>query len=139
MKPSKKDISFLNLAQKLACTKVHKDSKWKFGSVLVSSGRVISTGVNKTYKTNYKQLEEYKDYNNIINNNIYTYSVNRIHSELDCLCKLKTKCTKKMTLYISRNTNYPSRPCEVCMNTIRKYGVKRIVYRTLNGIKVENL
>ena len=104
------------LAKKIAKKRCNKNKKWKFCSIIVSSGRVMSIGTNKTYKTHPFQLKSTLSANLC---NKSGFLVNRIHSEIDCLKSMKRSIPSNSTLYISRSDNNPSYPCELCLNVIK--------------------
>ena len=133
---SKKHRSFLNLAKKIANKNCINNNKWKFGSVIVSSGRVISIGYNKTHKTHSFQLKTTLKAKCC---NKSGFLVDRLHAEVDCIKNIKSNKIKNSIIYISRFDNNPSKPCRICLDLIKRNNIKTIVCRTEKGIEVVKL
>ena len=126
---SNADLKHLKLAELMASYSDY--DRIHIGACIIKKRQVISTGYNQN-KTHPIQ-EKY-------NNKSLTYkkSKAKLHAEMDALIRAG-KNSKGATLYIFRRGNdniyRMSKPCNACMNYIKKCGIKRIVYTIENGIK----
>ena len=97
--------------------------KYKLGAVLVKSGNILSTGINRIGPKPF-----------YVPNNLGEIT---IHAEVDCLHMVDRKVSNNSTLLVTGRTvagNYMlTRPCKSCMVQIRKMGIKEIVYQTNSG------
>jgi deoxycytidylate deaminase len=107
-------------------------TKHKLGASIVKNGKIISSGFNHHRKTN-PQIKA-----------IGGCELKTVHAEMDSIFKLKNKeLLKGSTVAVYREKKDGSlgcaRPCPICMNFLRFYGVKKIIYTTETGIVVEYL
>lgn len=119
-----KDINIINDALKY-CHKHKNQSKYTMVAFLVRGKNVLSIGKNNYRKTNPKtpQIEDYT---------IVT------HAEVKCISRYIVKnrpITDDMTLYVVGITQgkicrpvISSKPCDSCMECIKRNKIKRIVY-----------
>jgi len=90
----------------------------KHGSVIVKGGRVISTGINKERShPRIVSAEHIKKHCSV-------------HAEIDAIKKAKN--VSGATIYVARinkrGQQRDSRPCSSCLESIRRNGIKKIVY-----------
>lgn len=107
-------------------------TKHKLGASIVKNGKIISSGFNHHKKTN-PQIKA-----------IGGCELKTVHAEMDSIFKLKNKeLLKGSTIAVYREkkdgTLGCARPCQICMNFLRFYGVKKIIYTTETGIVIEYL
>jgi deoxycytidylate deaminase len=107
-------------------------TKHKLGASIVKNGKIISSGFNHHRKTN-PQIKA-----------IGGCELKTVHAEMDSIFKLKNKeLLRGSTVAVYREKKDGSlgcaRPCPICMNFLRFYGVKKIIYTTETGIVVEYL
>jgi len=92
----------------------------RHGAVIVKSGRVMSTGVNK-FRNSIKIIEPH---------NIKSHC--SVHAEVDALSRVSD--ATGATIYVARvnrqNQERMSRPCNSCYLAIVKAGINKIVYTT---------
>lgn len=103
----------------------------KLGATIYSNGKPISIGVNYYKKTHPKIYKYYS-------------KVKTVHAEVNAAFKVKNKNNLKgSTIVVFRQTKdgctAMSRPCDSCMNMLKYYGVRKVVYTTLDGYKEEIL
>lgn len=93
----------------------------KHGAVIVRGGSVLACGVNKA--RNHPSLLESAE---SIRLNAST------HAEADALRKLRYEVQPGATIYVARVNKYSlarmSRPCDMCMKDLLRYGIKEVVY-----------
>ena len=60
-----------------------------------------------------------------------------LHAEIQAILKAKDKQTEKITIYrIDKFGNKRNaKPCPICMEAIKAFGIKKITYTTDNGYK----
>lgn len=110
-------------AIRLAYRKIDKSECiiYKVCAVLVKGRNVCSIGVNQP-KTHPEQKDQYHDY-------VYGKS---IHAELDCLIRAPYETITGSTIYVCRklhNGDFAlAKPCHLCQDLLRKYGVKKAIY-----------
>lgn len=119
-----KDINIINDALKY-CHKNKNISKYTMVALLVRGKNILSVGKNNYRKTNPKTPQ------------IKEYLLPR-HAEVDCISRYivkNRKITDDMTLYVVGITQgkncrpvISSKPCDSCMECIRKHKIKRVVY-----------
>jgi tRNA(Arg) A34 adenosine deaminase TadA len=112
---SRNDMRFVNMASQEA---EKSPALYKHGCVAVVSGKVVARGHNN-YRTSSKD--------GLIGNNC------SCHAEIDVLRKcMKQQIRKKMNMYVVRVNQSGelamSLPCSECYHTMKKFGVKNIVY-----------
>ena len=99
-------------------------------TVLNKKGKILAIGINSYEKTHPLMLYFAKK--------IYT-DPKRIykHAELDAL--LKVRSGKPHTIYVQRvgknNKHLQAKPCEICHEIIKAFGIKVFKYTTETGIK----
>jgi deoxycytidylate deaminase len=110
--------SFLKIAKKNA---MRSTEDYRVGACLVSSGRVLSVGVNQKNKINRLVRQFF--------NNFPT-----MHAEAACMSELSPDAIKGSTLYVYRYRNNVTpglaKPCIRCARLIQALGVKRVIYST---------
>ena len=120
-KLSNKQKSLLNLAVKVSLT---SDLFQRHGAVIVKNGRVLALGVNKQKNAdiNTPDAVDAPEY--------FT-----VHAEADAINRCAN--TEGATIYIARiNKNGEerfSRPCDNCAETIRKAGIRTVIYTLTEG------
>lgn len=114
---SRTDTRWLELARKIAES---SDMNKRHGAVVVKSGRVLSTGVNK-FRNSVSIIE--------------THNIKRhcsVHAEVDALSRVAD--ARGATIYVARvnrmNQERMSRPCNHCYTAIVRAGINKIVYTT---------
>ena len=128
--PSKKiSDKFLRLALRRITGQKYSDHiQHRHAAVIVKGSRVLAVGRNrnKTHPVSvfYEDGEEIPK---------------TIHAELDAISRVKNKeQLKGATIYVARvgRGGHPgmSCPCEMCQELIGKYGLKRAVFTTDDGI-----
>jgi deoxycytidylate deaminase len=129
IKVNKKDRRYFKIAK--AISKLSKFDKYRVGSILVLKHDVISTGYNK-FKTYPKQK--------LLNHHRFPDDdrfKGHIHSELDCLKKIPEYVDlSNASLYIYRDNTHGiqmSRPCDACMEEIKRRKIKCIYYTDNDG------
>ncbi len=144
LKVSRKDIFYFNKAKEIA-----EKSNFKrvhIGCVVVYHNTILAYGCNED-KTDTIQYE-YNAYREMIPNK--GKPINHfVHAEIKALKKIRYLDIDfdKVKIYIYRadlnGQMAMCRPCEACMNYIKKLGIKSIYYTTPNGyvceINKENL
>lgn len=117
---SNRDIRYMDIAS----SEAHKSLvTYKHGCVAVVSGKIVARGFN-----NYRTYSR----DGMINNTC------SCHAEISVLRKcIKQNIKKKITLYIARisaaNTFSSSQPCIDCYNTMKQFGIKRLIYSDSHG------
>ena len=122
---SKKDIKFLKLAQNIA-----KDSLMpkKHCAIIIKGKSIVSIGINSK-RTHPEMFSRDKD-------RIF------LHAEVDAIMSSQYKNIKGSTMYVSRHSiagKHISKPCDICMDVIKKSGIKKILYTTDTGYEVERI
>ncbi len=114
---TRKDELAMNLAERILKNSQHP--KYRISAVLMKSGNVISTGINK--------LGSAKPFVKKYRNNL------ALHAEIDALIGIDKKVAKNSTLYVCGETaNFNPincKPCESCQIFCATMMVKRIVFR----------
>ena len=111
----------------------------KVGSSIYRGNRCIASAVNSN-KTNPKVVK----YNSVLP----FEKVPFLHAEMAALISASKKIDvnelQYCTLYVARKSAYGgnngcrlARPCPACMEAIREYGIKKVVYTTDTGYAVE--
>ena len=126
--------SGMKLAFKMAMISDHPDHP--VGAAIMNNGKILSAGCNQGFKTHtYVQRHGIKN----------GHSNNRtIHAELAAVFKIKNKKNLKgATIFVYRHRKDGSfgmsRPCCMCMDILKHYGFKRIIYTTEQGIVEEKI
>lgn len=95
-------------------------------------GRHLSTGYNKYYKSNTWQ-KELSILAGLSEDRIY------IHSEVDCLIKVRNSRKTAYSIQIERYDSYGNPknafPCKSCQLAIKLSGVKIVYFTTEDGLK----
>jgi len=112
----------LNKAIKLA-SKLN-DNKYNLVAIITDKkGKILSTGKNSYTKTHPKMALWSKKYGNPYR--IY------LHAECHAILKLKEN-DDPYVIYVARTGKngepLNSKPCKICMNVIKKVGIKEIFY-----------
>ena len=114
---SRKDVSFLRLAAKIA--EANGEGEFRHGAVIVNGGRVISVGWNKRRNSSIVMGED-SDYTDCMT-----------HAEVDALSRANGS-SKGAVMYVARvnDSGYTrfSAPCMNCVIALDKSGVKRVVF-----------
>jgi len=105
---------------------------FKLGSVIMRKGKILSSGCNQRFKTH-----PYCKYNGADHNR-------NLHAELVSIFRIKNKeILRGATLLVYREhkngTLANSRPCPMCMNEIKRWGIKKVIYTTNHGIFEEKV
>ena len=116
-----KDRRWIAVAKKMLPYSNHP--KYRMVAILVKGGKIVSMGTNSEGPPAF----------------FIRYAESRgRHAEVRCLFGLDKKYTKGSTLYIVGLTVVGnvilSKPCEGCDGFIRKMGLKRIIYHTVEGL-----
>ncbi len=106
------------------------------GAAIMSNGKILSSGCNQGFKT-HTYVKRNGPKNGHCNNRT-------IHAELAAIFKIKNKSKLNgaiMFVYRHRKdgTFGMSRPCCMCMDILKHYGFKKIVYTTEDGIVEEKI
>lgn len=113
----------MNLAEKILKHSNHK--KYLMGAVVVKSGRILSTGINK--------MAAPKRYTRPHRPMMH------LHAEIDALAGLSKEATKNAILYINGKTaagsDMTTKPCKTCSEFAAIMGIRRIVYLDKGKIK----
>ena len=101
------------------------------GAVIVKKGKIISASCNQELKT-HPYIKEYGHHNYI----------KSIHAELSAILKVKNRDQLRgATIVIYRERKDKSfgvaRPCAMCYEIIKRFGIKKMQYTTENGIQEE--
>lgn len=122
-----RDEKFIRYAKKIAIKSEHH---FQMGAIITIGNRILSVGKNK-YKTHTKQFNQYTG-----------CEANSIHAELDAILSCDN-VPAKATIYVSRVLRDGScgmaKPCKYCLEILKQYDIKRIVYSTKDGFNVQNL
>lgn len=64
-----------------------------------------------------------------------------LHAEVQCLLRSKDTVVHKITVerYTQDKNPAMARPCKICMQALKFFGVKEVEYTTENGWKKENI
>jgi len=115
--PSRRDKSFLDLALRVAES---SDCKQQHGAVVVKGGRVMAVGVNK-FRNDPAFVPS--DTGN------RRGTIFSVHAEVSALSRVANP--RGCTIYIARVSNGASafsRPCDNCVISLMRAGVKSICY-----------
>jgi deoxycytidylate deaminase len=124
----------LEVARSLAATSTHH--KAQIGAVIAVGKEILSVGVNgrKSHPLQQKYNRARK----------YNHSRHLLHAELDAIIKGKAHTTRfdnaSMYVYRVMKSGMQSgmcRPCVGCMEALRDFGIKRVIYTTPDGIADE--
>jgi deoxycytidylate deaminase len=96
----------------------------KLSALILHRGRPISFGYNNQTKTHPK-IKKYSD-------------LKTLHAEMSALFKIKNKSILKdctMVIYREHRNGVMAnaKPCEVCTEMLRDYGITQVIYSTPNG------
>ena len=119
---SNKDRSWIELAKKIASS---GECKKRHGAVLVKGGRCISLGLNR-----YRNDQEYF---------FMAREARSYHAEEACLRGIGDRA-EGATIYVARisraGDEVMSKPCDNCMDIIKRAGIKRVVYTIESDIEL---
>lgn len=103
------------------------DYRHKLGAVVVYKNRPVGFGFNKPYKTHPMSTNKY----------------NTVHAELDAIIGIPYKYLINSSIYVYRETKTGkpacSKPCQHCMELIKRVGIKKIFYTDNGFYKEENI
>jgi deoxycytidylate deaminase len=109
----------IQLLKKIACNSI---VYYKHAAALISGNKVYSSGANKFIK----QIKN--------NNPIYNRTM---HAELTVFEKLQKKNVRGMDILVIRINKHlvlkNSRPCNQCIDKLRKIGIRKVYYSNENG------
>jgi deoxycytidylate deaminase len=112
--------ALINSAISTAKKSTHKH---RFGAVIGSGARIISKA-NNSYKTHPKSTSPYKT----------------THAELAALSKSNFNGTVICVVRLDSKGNLAlARPCKYCATLLLQSKIKKVLYSTAQGIKVESL
>lgn len=100
--------------------------------VIVKGGAIISEGVNKPKTNMFIKIHEQKDHTNI-------------HAECDAILRVRKKIdltgAKAYVVRIlkDKKTLAMSKPCNLCQERLKAYGIKRVVFSTGDLAKFERM
>jgi len=121
-KVSRRDLSFIKSALKTAANSTGME-KFRLGALAVKSGRVLSFGSNSSRNKPSDWIPR---------------DAWSTHAEEACLRRMPDG-SEGATLYVARvgRSGKPllSRPCDMCMEIARDYGVSRIVFTSESGVE----
>ena len=106
------------------------------GAAIMINGKIISSGCNQGLKTHTYVMQH--GWKNGHQNN------KTLHAELAAIFKVKNKKNLKgATIFVYRQTKSGTfgmaRPCCMCMDLIRHYGIKKVIYTTEHGLVEEKV
>lgn len=119
---------FLARAQRLALDHLARNERLVsyHAALVVKGGAILSEGVNKKKRNRFVKIHRYPDFSGI-------------HSELDACMRAVAKSgdISGATVYVvrvlkDRRTTSLSKPCPACLDALRSYGIKKVVF-SLNG------
>lgn len=115
-----------------AMSKLSDHPDYKIGAVIVRQGIIISAACNTGTKSHTYIKKNGKDFNKTL------------HAEINAIFKVKNKdILKGATIVTYREkkdgTLGMSRPCPMCYELIKKFGIKKIQYTIDDGIKEETV
>lgn len=101
---------FIALAEEMSQYSDHRS--FRHGSLIVRGGKVMGRSFNKSWA----------------------------HAEARLIKKLGPEVCRGATLYVTREGNAMSKPCEECMKAIRESGISKIIYTNrASNIKIERI
>jgi deoxycytidylate deaminase len=127
---NKKDERYFNLAKSISQTSDFK--RINIGCVIVLNKDILASSANikKSHPMQYK-------FNSLRFDDRHCTCKNYLHAEMNCLLKCKYINLSKASLYVyreDRNGNLAnSRPCNACMEEIKRKGIGDIWYTTGDG------
>ena len=100
-------------------------------AVIVRKGKILSVGTNHQTRTH--PVLHFSG-----------WGIKRIHAEFSAISKVKNRSLLKgCTIYIYReyrNGNpAPSKPCQMCQEYLKSFGIKTMSYPTENGFITERV
>lgn len=117
------DLNILKIAQEIA-----NINKTKHCAIIMGSGNIMATGVNKTEATRKKLMKLYGPCD----------TGRSVHAEYDAiynlikLIRFGTDNTnirrKKLDIYIAKRDMGNSKPCQHCINILQHFGIYRVYY-----------
>lgn len=109
----------IGLATKVAHSGEHHQHL--MGAVLVKSGNVISVGHN-SFKSHPLMGK-----------------IKTLHAEVDCLIGVRYKDISGSTMFVSRINRHGklgmSKPCSICTDILKSYGVSKVYFTTALGVE----
>ena len=136
--PTKKQQSFIRVADAVASLSDHKQTK--LGCVLVDKHRIVSSGHNSS--TRCSPLQKQMDAARFGNSDKHRGPV---HAEIACLLPLIRQGynMSRSDMYIVRHHKNGSlalsRPCTGCMSLLRAIGVRRVFFSVEGGFSEERI
>lgn len=131
MKTHNNKISkIIKIAQKESLRSPH--DKFQLGAVLFHQNKIISKAFNNPHKSHPYILSHKEEWRR------------GIHAEMSAIFKVQHKNnlqgTTMMIFRQCKNGDLANaRPCELCLQLIKSFGIKTIVYTTKNGIIKEKI
>lgn len=114
-------LDFMELAKNLAW-KGTRDKTYRFGTILVKRRKVLSVGINRP-KDSHTMSKHYRFHS--------------VHAEVDCLIGVPQNKIPGTTMYVYRFSRGGkpgiSKPCELCEEILRDYGVRDVYYLDRNA------
>lgn len=109
----------IQLATKVAHTGQHHQHY--MGAVLVKSGKIMSVGANNSKTHPLMQ------------------GVKTLHAEIQCLLGVRWSDLVGSVIFVARVNAHSvvgmAKPCKICQEVLRKYGITRAYYTTSNSIE----
>lgn len=120
-----KFLDCINLLKKIASS---SNIYYKHAAALIDGDRIYSAGANQYVKTMQVRLKN--------SNEIQTH-FRTIHAEISVFLKVPKKIAKGLDILVIRiNKNFAlknSRPCNHCIDKLRKIGIRKVYYSNENG------
>lgn len=121
----RKLVNCINLLKKIASG---SNIYYKHAAALIDSNRIYSAGVNQYVKSIQIKLKN--------SGEIQTH-FRTIHAEISVFSKISKKTAKGLDILVIRiNKNFAlknSRPCNHCIDKLRKIGIRKIFYSNKDG------
>lgn len=93
--------------------------RFKHGAILISGGRIISTGYNLS------------TFNSFGRRFVQNPAKASLHAEISCILGVSRKNTQGATVLVVRTKNDSfrlSKPCDMCMSVLSFVGIKKVIY-----------
>lgn len=120
---------YIELLKKLAS---NSDIHYKHAAALIKNEKIYSAGINKFVKK-----LDVKSYNKKTGENSIETHFKTIHAEISVFDKLSKKSSKGLDIIVIRiNKNFTlknSRPCNHCIDKLKKIGIRKVFYSNENG------
>lgn len=125
----KRDFHYFKIAK--AVSKTSTFDRIRIGCIIVYKKEILSAGVNVK-----KSHPMQKKYNSLRFNCQPEYH-HYLHAEMRAIINAGKDNLSGACIYVYREDKRgnlaPSRPCNACMEVIKKYGIKKIFYTTEDG------